>query len=514
MISLRPLLQTGCLIGMPFLPLVATESSPPPTAISLAEAIEITLAQQPGVEISRLEVVSSEGELQQARGQFDWVLGGEFSDEVSQTPTGTAAPFPTEQRQDIAIVGVGAAKQLRNGVIVSPQVSVVDIKDSLSSPIPASRSDVRVTVTVPLLRGRGVESTGAIEKAAEIQVEAQQHLARAQLEQFVYQTAVAYWNCLAAQHDRDILADSAARASSILHYVDVLAKGGELDSSTQGQALALVAARQANSAEGERVYYQSRIALALAMGFSPEQMASAPLVGGDFPSTVDPAFISTTMGHKFVHEALQRRGDHLAAGLSVNAEEALLLRVRRDLKPRVDLELSVGYAGYDDRRSNLRPLRSLGGDLSGPSAMGALSFEWPMPNNLARGELVTQRAETEQARLSAIRSANIVSSGVLTSLETLRRAIEQSQFTNRAVQVYQKTVTQTNDKMKAGEAVVTELIDVEDRYAEARRVHIDTMRRYSIALAQLRLNTGSLSSLSDDRAVFQIEDFITVPFTP
>jgi outer membrane protein TolC len=243
-------------------------------------------------------------------------------------------------------------------------------------------------------------------------------------------------------------------------------------------------------------------------------MENAPLVEGEFPGTVDPTLISRTMGHKFVHEALQRRGDHLAAGLSANAEEALLLRARRDLKPRVDLEMSVGYAGYDDRRSNLRPLRSLGGDLSGPSAIGALSFEWPMPNNSARGELLSQRAETEQARLSAIRSANLVSSGVLNSLEALRRAIEQFQFSDQAVQLYEETVVQTNNKMKAGEAPFTELIDVEDRYAEARRARIDTMRRYTIALAQLRLNTGSLSSLADDRAVFQIEDFITVPFAP
>lgn len=502
------------LLGIAVTTWAAPEPAEPAAGLSLAQAIEITLAQQPGVEIARLDVTAAEGQVQQAAGQFDWVVGGSFSDEVSRRPTGVLAPLPTEQREDIATLQLGAAKQLRNGVVVSPSVGILDTKDSLTTSGATSRSNLGVTVTVPLLRGFGAASTGAYERAAKIQLEAQQHLTRATLEQLVYTTTVAYWNCLAARQDRDILADSARRADDIFQFVNVLAEGGEIDAATQRQAQALLSARQGHAVEGELSYFQSRQNLAVALGYNPAQQAEAPAVNGTFPPAVDPVAIAPARNQKFVHEALQRRGDYLAAELSVTAEETMLERARRDLRPQVDLEVTVGYSGYDNRDSALRPLRSLGGDLTGPNALGVLSIEWPVANNLAKGALVSQRALTEQARLRAIRSANLTSSAVLNSLETLRSSIEQYHLITASVQTYAEAVEQTNIKMKAGEADFTEIIDVEDRYADARRARIDTLRRYAIALARLRLDTGSLSSLSDDRAVFNVDDILTVPFAP
>ncbi|MEY2882159.1 MAG: hypothetical protein RLZZ15_4539, partial [Verrucomicrobiota bacterium] len=201
-----------------------------PAAVSLGEAVEATLAQQPGVEISRQQVLQSEGGFLSASGRFDWTLGSSWSHSRARTPTGRTFPAPSSGRAEVLVYGVGAAKEFRNGVTIAPQFKVVDARDSLSSPTPISQSDLSVKITVPLLRGAGPKAVGAQESAARAAADAQQQLARFQLDQYVFRTASAYWSCLAAQRDRDILADSARRSEEILSLVELLAGGGELDS--------------------------------------------------------------------------------------------------------------------------------------------------------------------------------------------------------------------------------------------------------------------------------------------
>lgn len=496
------------------LPAAAPAETAPAAGLSLAAAIQATLAQQPGVEITRQQVLQREGDLQSARGQFDWVAGSFFSQEVIHTPTGSPAPLPAEKRQEISVYGAGVARQLRNGITVSPQVRVVDAKDSLSSPNPVSQSSLSLTITVPLLRGLGTKVTGAQETAARAAVEAQTQLARYQLEQLVYQTAEAYWNCLAARRYRDILLDNARRAERILAMVEILARGGEIDSAQRDQARALVASRQALSEDGELTYFQARQALGLAMGLKPAELAAMPAVEGEFPATVSVEAVRPALNEKYVSEALGRRGDFLAAGLAQEAQQALLRQAQGNLKPRLDFQLRVGYAGDDRGPDRLRPLHSLGGDLAGVNALGSLSLEWPMANNVARGAFTSQRARTEQARLTITQAENGIASGVLVALETLRRTLVQYELSTQAVETYRKSVAQTNEKLNGGEASLNELIDVEDRYGEARRGQIETLRQYAVTLARLRLATGTLSAGTGASAVFETAALTTVPFAP
>ncbi|HVS51211.1 MAG TPA: TolC family protein [Opitutaceae bacterium] len=481
-------------------------------SISLADAIQATLANQPGVEITRQQVLQRAGNAQSASGQFDWALGSFYSRETNRTPTGTPPPFLAVHRVETSIYGFGFAKQFRNGISVTPQVSVVDARDNVSSPAPFSQSDLSLTITVPLLRGLGAKTTGATEAAARTAVRAQEAQARFQLEQIVYQTASAYWNCLAARRNLEILIDTAASAQKVFSTVEVFAKGGELDSATLDQSRALVSTRQAEREDGELTYFQARQALGLALGLGAKQLARVPDVSSEFPAVIDVTRIPAAIGEKYVSESLARRGDYLAAGLNVDAQQLLLDQARGNLKPQLDLDLKLGYAGRDARADRFRPAYALSNDLTGVNALGSFTFQWPIANNVARGAYVSQRATLEQAKLNSAQAANGVASSVLVALETLRKTIAQYQLSTQAVDTYKRAVEQTGEKLKVGEASLTELIDVQDRYASARRVQIDTIRRYAVTLAQLRLLTGTLSSVADKKATFEVGALGELPF--
>jgi outer membrane protein len=483
-------------------------------SISLSDAIAATLAQQPGVEITRQQVLQRQGNLQSASGQFDWALGSFYSHEVDRTPTGSPTPLFGVHRVDSAVYGAGFAKQFRSGVSVSPQVSVVDGKDNLSSPAPVSQSNLAVTVTVPLLRGLGTKVTGATEIAARTAVKAQEAQARFQVEQLVFQTTAAYWNCLAARRNLEILIDVAVRAEKIFGTVEVFAKGGELDTATLDQARALVSSKRADREDGELTYFQARQALGLALGLSAQQLPRVPDVTGEFPAVVDMTKVPAALGEKYVAEALARRGDYQAAGLSVEAQQTLLDQARGNLKPRLDLELKLGYAGYDARAGRFRPGYALSNDLTGVNALGSFTLEWPLANNVARGAFISQRATVEQAKLNTVQAANGIASSVLVALETLRKTVAQYELATQAAETYLRAVGLIDEKLKAGEASLTERIDMEDRYSSARRVQIDTIRKYAVTLAQLRLLTGTLAVEADHKAVFDVQTLTQVPFVP
>jgi outer membrane protein TolC len=483
-------------------------------SISLADAIQATLARQPGVEIARQQVLQRQGSAQSARGQFDWTLGSFYSTEVNRVPTGTPPPFLAVHRTDTAVYGVGFAKQFRNGISVSPQVTVVDAKDNLSSPAPLSQSDVGVKFTVPLLRGLGAKTTGGTETAAKVAARAQEAQSRFQIEQIVFQTTAAYWNCLAARRNLEILIDTAASAQKVFSVVEVFAKGGEVDSATLDQSRALVASRQAEREDAELTYFQARQALGLALGIEAKNLSRVPDVNGEFPAVIDAARLPAAIGEKYVAESLQRRGDFQAANLSVDAQQALLDQARGNLRPRLDLEVKLGYAGRDARADRFRPAYAVSNDLTGVNALGSFTLEWPMANNVARGAYLSQRATVEQAKLNSTQAANGLASGVLVALETLRKTIAQYQLSTQAVDTYKRAVDQTGEKLKLGEASLTELIDVQDRYAAARRGQIDAIRRYAVTLAQVRLLTGTLSVEAAGKAVFDVKTLGELPFNP
>ena len=66
-------------------------------------------------------------------------------------------------------------------------------------------------------------------------------------------------------------------------------------------------------------------------------------------------------------------------------------------------------------------------------------------------------------------------------------------------------------KVKGGEASLTDLIDMEDRYLEARISEIEALRKYAVAIAELRFVTGSLLTRESDYLRFKVSDLMTPP---
>lgn len=97
------------------------------------------------------------------------------------------------------------------------------------------------------------------------------------------------------------------------------------------------------------------------------------------------------------------------------------------------------------------------------------------------------------------------------TLTSLKAALEQVQLARNSANDYQRALDHVKRKVKGGEASLTELIDMEDRYLSARLSEITALSNYAVAIAELRLVTGSLLTRESDHLLFKVNDLMTPP---
>src|SRR5579872_3654387 len=108
------------------------QSSPPPQERSLAlvEALQSTLANQPVLHIGEQAVVSSRAVHKQASGAFDTVIAASLFQNRTNNPltlfnqeqAGLLGIITSDQVSNVTSLNIGATKEYRNGVTVSPRL--------------------------------------------------------------------------------------------------------------------------------------------------------------------------------------------------------------------------------------------------------------------------------------------------------------------------------------------------------------------------------------------------------
>ena len=506
-------------------------SGPPTVAaqqesLSISDAVMRTLSSHPGIKIQEERVEQKEGDLQSASGQFDWVGLASISKEEKRYHL-------TQEQEEAARISnllgqrtisdswrketnqylVGVRRPTRSGIVVQPSFSSLDINDPSADLAYENRSDMGVEILIPLLRGLGEESTGALEKAARTALTATEWESKHNISGQILETAAAYWSSLAALGIYMVLLDTGNRADELNSLVELLVKGGEVEPAALHQARGKLLQRKAEVKNAEQSYFESRQRLALAMGYSPQEMIHPPAPQGPFPPVVGPEALDKDREQKFVTHALNERADYLAAQNNISTQEILLRKAELDRKPRLDFDFSAGMTGLSERENTSRYWRSLYHDKAGPGAYAALTLEWPIENNTAVGEFIKRRSLLREARLTSSLLANTIASDVLVAAERVRSSAREYRLAGESVEAYRDAVRFEEKKVRAGESSLNALIDLEDRYYEVRLTQLQAHRRYALALAELRYSTGTL--LTEDARAFRFkpERLLTMPFT-
>ena len=280
---------SACLAG-----LAAEEPKPAQPArsqrLGLLEAVRLTLAQDPNIQLQERQIDIAKGALQSARGQFDLTLDTALSRGLTGTPrteleriNSVGRAHLTETVRDVTDYRLGLSKQFRSGLTVSPGIEITRSADNLDEQPALNRANISFVVNVPLLKGLGREATGAAERAARVGHEAAaldlQHVIATR----VLNVASAYWNCLGAEKQAAILKASENRAAELVDRVRELVKAGEFPAAELKQVQADQAEKTAARIAGEQRFWQAQQNLALALGLPADKLMTPPVPEETFP---------------------------------------------------------------------------------------------------------------------------------------------------------------------------------------------------------------------------------------
>ncbi len=362
------------------------------------------------------------------------------------------------------------------------------------------------SLTLPLLRGRGVDSVAAGERAAAVEVEAGGLTLEHERAISVVATAQAYWELKAAQEAVGILDRSVQRYSDLMKSTDALVGAGELPKVELARAQAGEARTRARAQDARRRLHEARVALATAMGVATTgDTATLPTAARDpFPSAPETAALQPWLS------AAAAEGQRRDLEAAVKREQAAAILERRavtDLRSRLDFTVSSWYTALGEvgdvkigEDAELRPIyrsdtfSEVVDRWVGPSVSASLQLEKPLGNNGARGRLAAAEAERRQRQIEAADLNRQIRLGVTRTAQSLAETIARLEQVSAAARYYDDTIKGEIARFRASEATLINTIQTEQQATETELAVVAARQDVANLLAQLRFETGTLVS--------------------
>ncbi|MEW6368327.1 MAG: TolC family protein [Acidobacteriota bacterium] len=469
----------------------APQTQPKAVRITLAEALRLTLEQNQQIRSERGRVAIYQGAAIQAQGAFDLQLSASANGRHTETPiyvhAGKTPVLFTEERDEVASA-LEVRQLLPSGITLSPAIQLDRTSDNTGQTVRQTAYTGGLSVDVPLLRGSGSRAVTAPARSAWNMEQSARSSLSATIAQQCLTTIIYYWECLAAERMLAIMQESEQRAYRYLDLTRSLIEGYVQPASMLQQAQATVNQAVADRIMYENSYSTSVESLTSALGWLVSADHAVPLPAEDFPDLKGFAPPAPGSYQQLVDIAFKNRPDLEAARQNEEASIILLDAYKNNLRPQLDLTLVGGVAGTDDSSY----FGALVSNLKGPSFTGNLSFQWPVQNRSAIGQLTTQQGAVEQAKASNEQARISAASAVLADSAVLDRALTELSRRVEAVGLYRQSEQNLEEQFKLGMATMVDLTLIQDKLASAQLNEINARLAVMIDIAQIHYDMGTL----------------------
>jgi outer membrane protein len=472
--------------------------------LELAQVVTVTLSASPELKLAATQVETADGALMVSRAPFDLTLTTTATASRANLLDATGAPAV----QKDLIFTAGAQRLLRSGILVTSEVSLTRSLLSKSLGFNTDTADVRLGVSIPLLRDRGGASSAAAEKAAARDHEAARFELRHTAAQQVLAAVASYWDYRAAQDRLEVLRSSEARADRMVEQTRALVAADERTPADLIQMRGNAASKRAARTSAEQDLIVARTALGLAMGLPADAIAALPPPATAFPGPGRGAGLDTS---RLVEETYRRRADLAAADQHTRSASVRLEAARGDLRPRLDLVLNTGYRATEADDGIDHFFSAVNQHQPHLDALVELRLELPLFNSAARGRVVQSSAAHEQTNIARDDLRRRIAAGVAMGLEAVAHADAAMQESAEAVSLFEAGVKAVQRRFQAGAATLFDLIQAQDALTSALITNVQSQRDHAVAIAALRFQSGRL--VEGDRDAFQVPvaDLVTPP---
>ena len=431
-------------------------------------------------------------------------------------------PMPRVNQNYNGSLNLQLSKQYRNGITLAPFLDLAGTGSGYRGKpnsqdyggtgiVDSYTSQLGFSVTIPMGRNAGTEATGAPERAAQIDYEASLSALTHAASNSVFNTAVAYWNLVAAQERLKVLEENLTLQGKLLETTKALIQADELARAELARSQAAEANARAQVEDAKRSLHEARITLARTIGLQVNDDTNAPLAGGTFPDPPEDAALKGLQVDALEQQALEHRYDLRAAMQAQSSGRVLWRAAVLNLRRQVDLQMQLSYQGLGESNGIVDGLKGALGHWTGPSGQVGLNVTWPFANNVQKGLLEQESALYAQSQISARDLERVVRANVVLVAGSLMEAVEQFRQYNDSVGFYRQTVDAEMEKLRLGNSTLIDTLVTQQQLTTANLALVGARQLYSQSLAQLRFETGSLIKEQQAGKFISEPDLVSLP---
>ncbi|HEY1794416.1 MAG TPA: TolC family protein [Opitutaceae bacterium] len=458
-------------------------------SLTLDSALRTAIGRNPAVREQESVVEQDAGQLMQASGAFDWNVTASLGAQRVRTPE--LGPFGTVPVSDSTQLtySLGVGKLFRNGVSIEPNLEAGTSRVLPGAAPTVGSSQVGFVIVVPLLRGLGVDDTGAVEAAERGDVKVAQLLYQNALASQALATATAYWASRAADEEFAVQSDVEKAAARLVNSTKALVDSSVFPPAFLLQAQANLRAKETTRIEAELSAKSARIALGQALGLSAQEIDETPGPSEEFPAVAPMIVIDAPAKAAVVREALASRYDMIASRESLVPLRILERQARLELRPQLNLTLNEGYSGLSTGPGLAGPLNH---NVTGLNSIAGLSLAWPVNNTFQRGLLRQQEGDLKEGEAQTELLSQSVAGYAILAVEQVRLLSDEVRASSDTVAIAKKAVSAQQDRIRMGEGTILDEVTLENLEADARIDLIEAEAQYATAVAQLRFAVGQV----------------------
>lgn len=475
--------------------------------LTLREVVNLTLANNPNIQITGLDVEISVDDIEAAKGIYDPVLralashsnveepqaikpgaagvsGSEFSsffsvDEANVTEVTTGEASVSQ------LLPTGATVQLS---LVQQRVDLEDSRGESSTRInPAYFSEAVLSLRQPLLKNFGWKVTNSGIKIAKINNEISDQDLREETIIQIAQVARTYWDLAFALQSYEAQLVSLQLADDLYRVNLARYRAGVRPITDVLQAQAEVTSRESavvTSFQAIENLQDSLIRL-IHSGHGDATSWNRPIFPADAPTSTPIALDDTY----FITEAMAKRPEIIKAESGIDIAEIQQMVARNQRLPSLDAFGSWGFMGddghADDSWDDVEDTRF------DQWAIG-LEFEYAIPNRRARAQYRQSVARLDQAELVRDALEQTIIQQVRFSSRGVRTAGVQIGVNESRLKFEGEKLRSQEKRYEVGLATAFELLDFQEDYTDAQVSLYKSLSDFEKSKVDLAVSTGKL----------------------
>jgi len=433
--------------------------------ISLADAIDLGLAYNLGIQSARFDALVARLQIARENAAWDWSLDSEFGVAETLIPSRSDLAGAEVVDTDSANFVLGVTKTFREG----PTLGIRWRNDrtftnsSFASINPAYDTLLDVSLTVPLLRGRGRQAQESGLRASRAAADAARWDLLDRAELLIQEISNAYWNLVFVQEQVRVL-EKALEVAADIEKTERRKLEPEIGRATVlsvAQAEAERLRREADLIGGQLSAENASDTLRLLiLPFTGEDQDRVRL---DAKDRLRDKIAMAELGD-LVERALSHRSDLRRVDSEIERLNEEVVRARDNLRIRLDLDAGLAW-----RTVSGTPADSSSQIFDGtaPSARGAIILEWPIGRREAKAALRQAELAVEKARIDRREKVNGVVGNVRLAHRSMRTSMREIAVRRKELAASLKALEGERLRLKRGTATVIDVAVLEENAVNA-----------------------------------------------